>query len=229
MNEHDEIFAGVDRDTTIYLIRHGESEANARNIVQGLTEWPLNDRGRLQASAAGAWLAGKGIGSLRCSPLARARETADIVSRTGGLPDPVPDPLFRELDTGCFSGLPIDESRERFPDIYAEFEYLSWDGVPDAEHSDALYERALEAWAELLGLASGTGAPAAAVSHGGFIQWLVRSTFGCRSWMPLLPTGNCGIFTLVVMPTRPGKPPHVRWKHVNLEPAVGLPQVMPIF
>ncbi len=229
MQEHERIFSDVERDTTIYIIRHGESEANARNIIQGQTDWPLNERGRLQAKATGTWLAGKGVATLRCSPLSRARESAELIAQAGKLPAPVPDTLFRELNTGCFSGLPIDESRRRFPEIFAEFEYRSWDGVPDAEHSPELYERALLAWKRLLADARETNAPAAAVSHGGFIQWLVRSTFGCRSWMPLLPTGNCAVFALAVTPTLPGKPPHVRWKHVNLEPHTGLQPVLPVF
>ncbi len=56
----------------------------------------------------------------------------------------------------------------------------------------------------------------ACVSHGGFIQWLVRSTFGGRSWMPLLTTSNCGVFELLVAP-RGGSEAYLQWKRLNFQ------------
>jgi broad specificity phosphatase PhoE len=154
----------------------------------------------------------------------RAAETGRIIADACGAPLRL-DESLRELDTGVFSGLGFEESRERYPEAYAAFEWRSWDAVPGAEKAEALYGRAMRAWTFLRGsaaaLASDGGRPSsgdpvklAAVSHGGFIQWLVRSTFGSTSWMPLVSTANCGIFELFVDPTGAG-PAYVQWRRID--------------
>jgi broad specificity phosphatase PhoE len=222
-------FANLVRETHFYLIRHGESEANALQVIQGHSDYPLNSRGEAQAAAAGLWLAGKGITSLSCSPLSRARRTAEIIAREARIPAPRPEALFIELDTGCFSGLSLSQIQEKFPQLYEEFRYRSWAAVPDAESAPALAERALRAWEWLKDESLRTPGAVAVVSHGGFLQWLVRVTFGCGSWMPLLPTGNCGIFHLTVLPTQAGKPAYLQWKLLNHQPEFDGGTVPPIF
>jgi broad specificity phosphatase PhoE len=221
-------FASLEAETRFFIVRHGQSEGNAKGIIQGRLDFPLDEAGRTQAKAAGAWLAGRGIEAVFASPLARAEETGRIVAAACGLPGPRLDPLFAELDTGMFSGLSLDEAKESFPLPYAEFEYRSWDGVPDAESSLACYRRALEAWSLLRAEALSGKRRLACVSHGGFIQWLFRSTFGCRSWMPLLPTGNCGIFELLVVPTG-GRPAYLQWRLLNFQAASAIVPVAPVF
>jgi broad specificity phosphatase PhoE len=195
-------FAGIPAPTRFYFVRHGQSEANARRVVQGLTDYRLDDTGRAQAAALGAWLRDKSVGidAMFCSPLLRAAETASILAKNLGLPLPEIVPGLRELDTGCFSNHSLEESRELFPDAYRDFERLSWEGVPDAERSEYLYARAYGIWELLRERAMAGDRRLLCVSHGGFIQWLVRVTFGARTWMPLLPTGNCGVFELLVEP-----------------------------
>lgn len=222
-------FSDLARETHFYLIRHGESDANALGVVQGHSDHPLNKRGEAQAAAAGQWLADKGITSLSCSPLKRARRTAEIIAREARLPEPKADGVFIELDTGCFSNLSLPQIQERFPKLYEEFRYLSWGAVPDAESINELASRAVCAWGRLKEEALRTPGSVAVVSHGGFLQWLVRVTFGCQSWMPLLPTGNCGIFHLTVLPTRTGKPAYLQWKLLNHQPDFGEETVAPIF
>ncbi len=222
-------FSDISRETHFYLIRHGESEANARRIIQGHSDFPLNPRGEAQAAAAGRWLADRGITSIITSPLRRASRTAEIIAREAHLPEPIPEFLFLELDTGCFSGFSMEELQEKFPVVYASFRSRSWDAVPDAESASDLAERAVRAWIYLKDLAKETSGAVAVVSHGGFLQWLVRITFGCRSWMPLLPTGNCGIFHLTVLPTEAGQPAYLQWKLLNHQAEPGSGTVPPVF
>lgn len=68
----------------IYIVRHGETCANAEGVLQGWTDGPLNDNGRLLAAVTG-----KGMKDIRfdvcfSSPLVRAEETAKIILRTSG-------------------------------------------------------------------------------------------------------------------------------------------------
>jgi broad specificity phosphatase PhoE len=194
-------FAGLKGPVTFTIVRHGQSEANARRVIQGLKDFPLDDTGRAQARELGAWLEGRGVETILSSPLARAIETASILASSLGLPPPAARQELRELDTGSFSGMSLEEAKELFPEVYADFSRLSWSGVPDAEAADALYDRALEAWSLLRAEALGGKKRILCVSHGGFIQWLVRVTFGTRTWMPILPTGNCGLYELRVEPS----------------------------
>lgn len=211
-------FSGIDRPVSFYILRHGETTANAAGRIQGRLEYSLNDNGRAQAIDLAGYLRDKGIARLFHSPLGRAAQTAALVASAAGLPDPEPEPHLIELDTGHFSGLNWEEIRSRYPEEYGRFRYDSWEAVADAERSTALYDRAIAAWAALRAAAIQSTGNIAAISHGGTIQWLVRVTFGCRSWMPLLSTGNCGVFQLYVEPSDPGLPAYLQWKEVNLLP-----------
>jgi len=209
-------FAPIKEATSFYIIRHGQSEGNARRVFQGLLDLPLDDTGRAQARAAGDWLATQGIDAILSSPLARAAETARILAGACDLEGPSLDPALVEIDTGAFTGLGFEESRVLHPDVFAAFEGRSWEAVPGADRAEALYARAMEAWAALRGVALSGKRAIVCVSHGGFIQWLVRATFGGRSWMPLVSTANCGIFELLVEPT-PSGPAYLQWRHLNFQ------------
>ena len=63
----------------IYVIRHGETEWNAINKVLGRTDIPLNDRGIEQAEEMARSLKDIKIDVFLCSPLSRARQTADAI------------------------------------------------------------------------------------------------------------------------------------------------------
>jgi broad specificity phosphatase PhoE len=209
-------FSSLKRETHFFILRHGQSEGNARRIFQGSLDLPLDDAGRAQARAAGGWLAKRGIGSIIASPLARAAETARIAAAACGLGGPSYDPVFAELDVGIFTGLSYEESRERYPAMFQAFQAASWDAVAGAERAEALYARAMLAWTRLRERAIEGETSLACVSHGGFIQWLVRSTFGCRSWMPLMHTANCGIFELLVRPNDEGSA-YLQWRRLNYQ------------
>lgn len=222
-------FKDLPEPTTFYILRHGETTANAESRIQGRSEHPLNANGRAQALDLAEHLRGKGVRRLFHSPLSRAAETAGIVAAGIGIARPEPEPLLAELDTGRFTGLTWAEIRERYPAECAAFDYLSWEAVPDAESAEAMYGRALAAWARLREAARESGGPVAAVTHGGTIQWLFRATFGCRSWMPLVTTGNCCVFELRVKAEGGGKPAYMQWKEVNLLPRGDAPRTPPVF
>jgi len=86
-----------------WFLRHGETDWNAANLTQGRTDVPLNEHGIAQAHAAAARLTGQGITSLFCSPLGRARHTADIVAGRLGLPVQIHNDL-REASYGVHEG-----------------------------------------------------------------------------------------------------------------------------
>lgn len=190
--------------TDFYFVRHGESEANRGQIIQGRQNAPLSEGGRGHARAAGEWFLGKKIDSVYCSPLDRARETAEIVCRSAGFSAPKPDDRIIELDTGLFSGLAYGEIKERYPAEWNRFQAESWEGVPQAETIASLRDRALDFWKYLIEEANGGRRSTVTVSHAGMIQWLIKVTVGSARWMPLFAVSNCGIFHFTVQPVHAG-------------------------
>ena len=101
----------------LVIIRHAESEWNPVGRYQGLLDPDLTERGIQQAKALGRELRREGISHLYTSPLARTRHTAEIVSTFIGT-KPVEDRRVIEIDHGKWSGLLVDEVREKFGDEF---------------------------------------------------------------------------------------------------------------
>ena len=97
-------------DTTILLVRHGETVDNARQIMQGQTQGELNEKGREQAQQVAQRLAAEQIDAVVASDLHRAVQTAEIIAEPHGLPV-MTTALLRERDWGDFTGRFIPELR----------------------------------------------------------------------------------------------------------------------
>ncbi len=69
-----------------YFLRHGETDWNRQRIIQGQTNTALNATGLAQAHSIAAPVAKLGFATICCSPLLRARATADIVNQGPGKP-----------------------------------------------------------------------------------------------------------------------------------------------
>lgn len=87
--------------TRLLLIRHAESVANAEGRMQGSGNDPLTPRGESQARYLAEWLHRHkpGIDVILCSPLDRARRTAQIVGDVLGLAIQ-PHPGLQEVSLG---------------------------------------------------------------------------------------------------------------------------------
>jgi len=110
----------MDHMSELMLVRHGETEWSRSGRHTGLTDIPLTPAGVAQAEAAGALLAGREFALRLVSPLARARDTADLA----GIIDARVDPDLVEWDYGGYEGVTTNEIRERVPG------WLLWrDGV----------------------------------------------------------------------------------------------------
>lgn len=116
--------------TTLFLVRHGETIDNARQIMQGQTQGCLNERGREQALQVAQRLADEPIDAIIASDLQRAIQTAEIIAEPHGLSVKT-TPLLRERDWGSFTGRFI-------PDLKGEV----WPN--DIESEPALLQRAAD-------------------------------------------------------------------------------------
>ena len=214
-----EFFASLKTPVDFLIVRHGQSEGNAEQILQGRGEYALSENGRVQARKRGELLKTLFAASPEktlffSSPMKRARETAGIIADETGLGTPVWLEELREMDLGIWTGKNKDQVKTDDPALWRDFRSHSWDAIPGSESSAALYKRALEVWALLRDAALEQDARRVlAVTHGGLIQWLVKSTFESRNWFPLVPIANCGLFTFCVEPAGHGA--YMCWEEIN--------------
>ena len=89
--------------TTLYLVRHGETVDNARQIMQGQTQGELNATGISQAEALRDKLSDIHIDAFVSSDLYRSIQTCRILAQGRQVPM-VETPLLRERDWGDFTG-----------------------------------------------------------------------------------------------------------------------------
>ena len=70
----------------IFVVRHGQTEWNALEKLQGQTDIELNEVGREQAQITGEQIKNENIDLIITSPLKRARETAEIINKNFNAP-----------------------------------------------------------------------------------------------------------------------------------------------
>jgi len=107
--------------TRIIIIRHGQSEANAKTLFAGHSDFDLTDLGREQARRAAHYLKEReNVTAIYSSDLLRAYHTACPIGEAFGLPI-IKDTLLREMFGGEW------ESR-CFSDLTAEYpeDFLIW-------------------------------------------------------------------------------------------------------
>ena len=155
----------------IGLIRHGETDWNAQQRLQGAMDIPLNERGVEQAHDAGRLLRGHSWSRIHSSPLVRALRTAEVIAQEVGLSAPVPEPRLVERAFGELEGLQVyDDAGNR----------MSLDH-PSIEPAEAVTERSLEA---LRGIAERyrdePDADALVVAHGTVIRLVLTELLGWR-------------------------------------------------
>jgi broad specificity phosphatase PhoE len=163
--------------TQLILVRHGETDDNARGVFQGQGGSGLNALGRDQASRLAARLAPHraAIAAVYASDLLRARETAEIVGRAVGR-EPVLDPDLREVFLGSWQGLGYKEIAERFPD-----EWAAWrNGVDFKRGGGESYSELGARVSASIGriAAAHPGETAVVVSHGAAIKVFIAMVFG---------------------------------------------------
>lgn len=162
----------MDQRTTIFLVRHGETEWNATGRYQGHLDSPLTPRGMAQAEALGECLAAipQIIDTVFVSPLGRARETVEIIARNGLLPQAQSDQRLMEVTAGAWDGLTQEDIDAQWPDALNGATPFDWYfRSPDGESYDAARVRALSWLNDVRGTVI-------AVSHG-LIGRIIRGAY----------------------------------------------------
>ena len=104
----------------IYIIRHGQTEKNRANVLQGRSDIPLNDSGRQQAEEVRNRVIKAGIhfDLVYTSPLIRAVQTAAIIAE--GIPQLKDDRLI-EMDYGPYEGMDLADPAPEVLEFFRDF------------------------------------------------------------------------------------------------------------
>ncbi len=135
----------------LYLVRHGETDWNRQNKIQGRTDIPLNETGREQAeSLARRVKDGYVISAVYTSPQRRAIQTAGVIGEEIGI-TPVTKRGLEEMSLGKWEGYSWRQVRELFPAEYGIwYQNRRYQLPPEGESYQQLLDRLLEAINEII-------------------------------------------------------------------------------
>lgn len=100
--------------TLIILIRHGECEGNIKRMFRGRTDFPLNKRGLVQAQDLAQELKSFPLKYIYTSPLSRARQTAEAISRQCRVEVKIEE-RFNNIELGSWEGRYKKEISQEYP------------------------------------------------------------------------------------------------------------------
>jgi broad specificity phosphatase PhoE len=158
----------------IYFSRHGETDWNVSQRVQGQLDIDINANGKTQADRNGAMLkeligAADGFDFV-ASPLRRTRETMERI-RTAMDLDPHAyrtDPLLMEVHFGDWQGYMLEEIAQKRDDLIHERANDKWNFVPPGDFAESyqLLSNRIQQW---IGTVT---QKTVCVTHGGCIRTL---------------------------------------------------------
>lgn len=168
--------------TTVLLVRHGRTSANATGVLAGRSPGvELDEVGQKQAEEAGRRLAGIPLRALVTSPLERCRQTAAALaaSRSDGLEVAAEEGLI-ECGYGDWTGRPLKElSKDK---LWKQVQQQpSAVRFPHGESMTEMSARAIgsiRSWDERLNDEHGENAVWVAVSHGDVIKAILADALG---------------------------------------------------
>jgi len=173
---------------TLFLLRHGMTEANERRVYCGSTDLPLSEGGRASAREAAVRRPLPPCDVYISSGMVRASQTLDLL--TGRKPDRIL-PELSEMNFGRFEMLGYDTLKQ-------DADYLRWIGdesgavsCPGGESAQLFRKRVLSGGSALLEM---PWERALVVCHGGVIVNLMAAWFpseerGFYEWQPAACAG----------------------------------------
>lgn len=154
--------------TKIFLIRHGQTDWNLTDKIQGHTDIPLNIMGKMQAQKVAQFLQRKtsSLAALYSSDLQRAHQTAKEISKVFSLEIILTTDL-REGNFGKAEGL----TKQEFHDLYGPYNHLALPEALEAEPRDQVVARVTSYLHKIV--QKHKGQDIAVVTHGGALRSLL--------------------------------------------------------
>lgn len=162
----------------IYFIRHGESVDDVENRYGGWADFPLTQKGIEQARETGKKLKNKEVTAdiILTSPLARAKQTAEEISKTLNIPMEVFVYLKERNTYGLLSDLRKNEAAKKYPQLASA--YKNEQPVDGFEP----YEQFLQRVKKLVELLPALGYKSViCVTHGKLLKALLNDVIGAKA------------------------------------------------
>ena len=184
------------KETEIILIRHGQTEWNSQQRMQGHSNSDLSSVGQAQIQALGQWMHNVPFDLIYSSDSLRAKQTAEAITQFSGHELKI-DLRLREKNLGVFEGLTSEEAKERHPEVFRLFKTAGSKYVIDeGESTQQLQDRALEIVEEIR--IKHPEERVLLVTHGGFIRVVMKHSLGLSLETPTrFLIRNTGVFSLV--------------------------------
>ena len=188
--------------TTIFLVRHGQTESNITSFFVGRSEEDLNQAGYDQARSLSARMKDMPLSSVYTSPLKRTCTTASILAEPHGLELNLRDELL-EIDLGDWQGLYIDEISRRWPELWRQSRLDPSDVTPPhGESFQKVRERVAQAF-DSIALAN-QGKQVAIVTHEVGVKMIVIHALGATSSIyRRFEIGNASLSVIRINDDRP--------------------------
>ena len=174
----------------IYIIRHGQTEMNSRQVLQGRSNHPLNETGLEQAKKAAEALRDVTFDTVFSSPLTRAIETARIVA-----PYAVPriDERLTEMDYGPYEGVSLLNLPGEIVTFFSDFAH---NPAPNGmEQLSSVVNRAGAFLEEIKQYSGSILISTHAIAMKGLLEYLTPESHGSY-WSKYI--GNCAVYTAEV-------------------------------
>lgn len=180
-----------------YIVRHGETDWNLENKIQGQTDTDLNDNGRKQAEELADRVARElsGIKKIYSSRQKRALETAQIIGRRLSV-SPIVYQGLEEINLGKWEGYTWRQVREEFKEEYQVWhQNRRYQVPPEGESYQQLLDRLLPALDDIV---RKEGQDVLIVTHSAVIMTLMSYVYDTpfEDMARLYKTGNASIVEL---------------------------------
>lgn len=163
-------------ETTILLARHGQTRANAAGCYMGWSDDELDECGWAEARRLSSRLASLPIAAVYSSPLQRACSTAQCIAQPHNLMVVTLDDLG-ELRLGDWEGMPIDEVKRKWPDLWRQSRLDPTElTLPNGESYREVTERAVRCFRKIV--VDNGGMQAVVVTHEAIVRVLVAQVLG---------------------------------------------------
>lgn len=190
----------------IYIIRHGQTELNNAHVLQGRSNFPLNENGIAQAREVGQWLMDQGIvfSHVYSSPLKRAIQTAELIAPEKPA---VADDRLIEMDYGPYEGMDLNDPA---PEVITFFNDFVNNPAPQGmEPLSKVVQRLGAFLEEIKGLEGNILISTHAIAMKGALEYLTPDANG-SFWSKYI--GNCAVYAADNMGGQIGVPEEIKKK-----------------
>lgn len=161
--------------TRVYVIRHPETDGNAKKIFQGHIDLDVNELGKKQLAALKERFENINIDAVYTSPLLRTRRTAEAVVGCRNIPI-IPHEGLIELNGGVYEAKTFFQIGEEYPDFPDIWSNHPWDFAPrNGEKMTDAYNRIWKTVKNIV--CENKGKDIAVTTHGGVIRCLMCRLF----------------------------------------------------